>query len=116
MLALINEPLSEPPARVRNHWPALAKAMKRLDDARVHGSSYDAEVDRLRETLTVVQFSASDIGTKTSLGEDSCVEITAVRRAYASSKPRMNVLSGTCLGRGVAIVCSPIVPASRLFG
>jgi len=55
MLALINEPLSEPPARAREHWPALAKAMSRLDDVRVQQSRYAAEVDRLREELNTAR-------------------------------------------------------------
>jgi hypothetical protein len=52
---LINEPLSEPPPRARQLWKALAQAMERLDNARVQQASYDAEVSRLREELTLVR-------------------------------------------------------------
>src|SRR5689334_9474386 len=55
MVALINEPLSEPPARAREHWVALDKAMSRLDDARVQQSRYAAETDRLREELNAAR-------------------------------------------------------------
>jgi hypothetical protein len=36
---LINEPLSEPPARASEHWKELARRMEKIDQARVPQSS-----------------------------------------------------------------------------
>jgi hypothetical protein len=52
---LLNEPLSEPPARAREHWKALDKAMERLDRARVQQASYDVGNSGLREELGLVR-------------------------------------------------------------
>lgn len=48
---LVREPLSEPPPLAREHWKTLAKAMERLDQARVQQATYGAEIVRLREEL-----------------------------------------------------------------
>jgi hypothetical protein len=40
---LVNESLSEPPARAREGWKPLREAMERLDNARVQQAAYDAE-------------------------------------------------------------------------
>lgn len=50
---LINEPLSEPPTRAREHWKALGKAMERLERLCAQQASYDADNARLREELVL---------------------------------------------------------------
>jgi hypothetical protein len=52
---LINEPLSEPPPRACEHWPALNKAMKKLNDVRAQQARYGAEIARLRDELAVAR-------------------------------------------------------------
>jgi hypothetical protein len=52
---LVNEPLSEPPARAREHWKPLRQAMERLDNARFQQSSFEAENVRLRQELELVR-------------------------------------------------------------
>ena len=61
---LVNEPLSEPPARARAHWKPLDKAMERLDNSRAQQASYDAENARLRDELELAKR-----GDKEALGE-----------------------------------------------
>jgi hypothetical protein len=52
---LINEPLNEPPARARQHWKSLDKAMEKLNDARAQQARYGAEIARLREELALAK-------------------------------------------------------------
>lgn len=53
--ALVNEPLSEPPARARAHWTRLAEAMEQLDRSRARQTEIGANVNRLREELNVAK-------------------------------------------------------------
>jgi hypothetical protein len=53
--ALINEPLSEPPARAREHWKPLAKAMEWLGNLIAQQMKFDAEVGHLRERLELAK-------------------------------------------------------------
>jgi hypothetical protein len=48
---LIQEPLSEPPARARGHWKPLREAMEKLDGLRAQQATFDAEIARLDEVL-----------------------------------------------------------------
>jgi hypothetical protein len=41
---LVQEPLSEPPARAREHWKALREAMERLDGLRTQQAAFDADI------------------------------------------------------------------------
>ena len=52
---LIDEPLSEPPARARQLWKPLDKAMGRLDNLAAQQARYDAEVSHLREDLDLAK-------------------------------------------------------------
>ena len=48
---LIDEPLSEPPARARQLWKPLDKAIGRLDNLNAQQARYNTEVAHLREEL-----------------------------------------------------------------
>jgi hypothetical protein len=52
---LLGDPFSEPPARAREHWPALAKRMEKLDRAREQQARYGAEIIRLRDELALAK-------------------------------------------------------------
>jgi hypothetical protein len=53
--ALINEPLSEPPPCARKYWRALDREMEKLEGVRAQQTSYDAEINRLRQELPLAR-------------------------------------------------------------
>jgi hypothetical protein len=47
----VSPQFSEPPPLAREHWPKLAKALRKLDELRAHQNRCDVEQQQLRDQL-----------------------------------------------------------------